>query len=476
MNLLRNHISLAVAITIFAAQDAHSVSHDGITSSPFFKIHASRKLRRGGIPSDHSFIPLSKPFSRRLPKSSSGGSSGGGGGGGSGSHDYIGCLAYSDSQLSKLWPFPGNAPACEYTQHPNGSGNGSDGGGGGSSGGGSGGSDGSSGGGNGGSNGSSGGGNGGSNGSNGGGGGSSGGSGGSGGSNGNDGNSDGSNGNGGNSGGDDNGDGNNDIDSGNGDGNNDNNPQEDNGGGGNSNEDNGSNGGDQVVDNNDFDNSYEDDEDNSGGNGNQGDQDNGYQEDGVQGNTDENSDENSFDPYDDFDISQCDTYENLWLWDIALTCESAESLENCQCVFAEELLSLGIISCEDSSSCPEQCQICTSCMQLLGCIDSGTISNNPIGENSNAYVYALVAAGGLILVSGVFYMRQRRTNNADLNATLIGNEPHQDPDVPPVQPPVWLAPDSPPAQFEPSVRASLGEDPLLATNATGENVWLAPIS
>merc|ERR1719343_331897 len=35
-----------------------------------------------------------------------------------------------------------------------------------------------------------------------------------------------------------------------------------------------------------------------------------------------------------FDISTCETYSNVWLWDLALTCEDLSTLEGCKCTFA----------------------------------------------------------------------------------------------------------------------------------------------
>ena len=71
----------------------------------------------------------------------------------------------------------------------------------------------------------------------------------------------------------------------------------------------------------------------------------------VQDNNDDGNEE-EYDPYEDFDIEQCDTYENLWLWDLSLTCESEQNLDSCECMFAEELMELELLSCEDSAQCP----------------------------------------------------------------------------------------------------------------------------
>lgn len=74
-----------------------------------------------------------------------------------------------------------------------------------------------------------------------------------------------------------------------------------------------------------------------------------------------------------FDLTDCGSYSNLWLWDLALSCDNSTSLENCQCKSTEILFQYGTLQCPDGSSeapyCPSNCPVCHTCMSLMGCID-----------------------------------------------------------------------------------------------------------
>lgn len=178
--------------------------------------------------------------------------------------------------------------------------------------------------------------------------------------------------------------------------------------------------------------------------------------------------QDTYDPYSDFAIEQCDTYENLWLWDLSLTCESENSLYSCRCVYAEELESLGLLSCAHMSLCPSSCPICTTCLQLLGCSATAageltTTEASSTSAHSNGYAYTLGATAGLLVFGASYFVVIKRRQNGsggDLGAHLMTDRPisglsfgtggsksigkdH-----------VWLAPAtqaaSPAPQFEPS--------------------------
>ena len=71
-----------------------------------------------------------------------------------------------------------------------------------------------------------------------------------------------------------------------------------------------------------------------------------------------------------FNISECKSYSNFWVWDLALSCDNATSLENCECLSASILYQYGDLECpgsQDSSACPTNCPVCNTCMKLLGC-------------------------------------------------------------------------------------------------------------
>lgn len=238
------------------------------------------------------------------------------------------------------------------------------------------------------------------------------------------------------------------------------------------------------------------------GNGDQS-QENGNQDQ----NDSQQSEELTYDPYSDFAIQNCNTYENLWMWDLSLTCESEESLENCQCLFAEQLMEVGALSCEAVTDCPANCPICTTCMQLLGCAVGDTV-NTHSSRLSNTYIYVIGAASGFIVLAVAYFaLNRRRKQQTDLEAHLIssGQSDHArhheadrvifgsifdyDEDK------VWLSPSTPPARSGPSHRAaieSLGESSDLTDSNAGTSsisteialqeevpeqvVWLAPVT
>jgi len=388
---------------------------------------------------------------RELPKK-------GGSGKGNRASSYLGCLGLSSSNIDSKWKFHGSQKSCSYTHHAGKGGKGGSSSSGGSSGSGSGSGSGSSG--------------------------------------------SGSGSNGGNGDGGDNGDSNGDNGGNGGDG------DENGGNGGDGN--NGGNGGDgddadgrnagddddedatldesDFEDTGDFDDDYYDDQVEQGG---ENDQDGGDNDSGS-----------TYDPYYDFDVETCDTYENLWIWDLSLTCESDESLDDCECIFAEELLDLGLLQCSDADLCPAECPICSTCMQLIGCT---RVTTGVTAERTSNTLYVVAAAVGLLVFGLVYFTARRRRDRSELGAHLMENEamdsasppaaplvvPPVSPTPPPSQEPtVWLAPDVSPAQFEPSARAAVGiplEDPfdqpsILSSRPTfapppgDDQVWLAPVT
>lgn len=231
---------------------------------------------------------------------------------------------------------------------------------------------------------------------------------------------------------------------------------------------------------------YDEDYDGDGGDAQQGGENNDDGGDRYDG----------FDPYYDFDIETCDTYENLWIWDLSLTCESDEDLDDCECIFSEELMDLGLLSCSDASSCPSACPICATCMQLMGCT---SVTTGISSERTSNTVYVVAAAIGLLVFGLVYFtVRRQREDDGDLQAHLMADEQLESTPPPPTppqpaEPTVWLAPDAPPAQFEPSARAAAGlsvhipEDMMMEpmsilssrptfTQPQDDQVWLAPVT
>jgi len=334
------------------------------------------------------------------------------------------CTTYSCTELYNIWQFPGDIPECPG-KHCNWSG-----GSGGSSGSGSGGSGGSSGsGGSGGSSGS--GGSGGSSGSGGSGGSSgSGGSGGSSGSGGSGGSSD-SEGSGGSSGGGSGG--------------------SDGGSGGGSGGSGGSGGIYYPPDNNDttndgnFNNTNDDavvqeknTDDQIANNGN---------DDAVQ-NTDDamnnNGEQGNDDAVDDyyreiteFDLQNCTSFNNYWLWDLALTCDSQYNLTSCECTSAAILMSKGLLQCpegtEEAPYCPDNCDICDTCLTLLGCAETKP-PRNPFRTrfDMSLMLYILAAVAGVLLGVIAVTVHSRKNHEKSLEENLVDGSSGDEP--------VWLAP------------------------------------
>lgn len=124
-----------------------------------------------------------------------------------------------------------------------------------------------------------------------------------------------------------------------------------------------------------------------------------------------------------FDISACETYSNVWLWDLALTCEDLSTLEGCECTFAEEYESLGEVSCATSSSseyaCPAGCNVCQTCMMLLGCDD---IYTQPMSGVANYLPYLVASAIGLGATAAILYASNYKNNNKRRRQRVLANK------------------------------------------------------
>jgi hypothetical protein len=58
-----------------------------------------------------------------------------------------------------------------------------------------------------------------------------------------------------------------------------------------------------------------------------------------------------------FDLSICTTYKDTWF---------AEFMTRSYCISAQSLISSGVINCS-TDKCPDDCDMCTICMNLLNC-------------------------------------------------------------------------------------------------------------
>jgi hypothetical protein len=109
---------------------------------------------------------------------------------------------------------------------------------------------------------------------------------------------------------------------------------------------------------------------------------------------------------------QCATYENLWIWDLSLSCiRSADDsvVNGCTCAFAEELRDFELLSCKDMSRCPNECPICSSCLALMGCGESTNPSEISVWASTadRMYIIAAVVFSFVITLAASYYVRKR---------------------------------------------------------------------
>lgn len=184
-------------------------------------------------------------------------------------------------------------------------------------------------------------------------------------------------------------------------------------------------------------------------------------ETGVNGNNDDDTTNASEDPTANFDIGNCDTYSGLWMWDLSLTCDNVNTLDNCECSFAENLRDDGMLSCDDVSKCPTGCGVCMTCMRLLGCTSEQQQQGATTSSaSSNIVPYLIAGAVSVILIAGVAYAvsHRKRKEDSSLGERLVDEEAGSEPNV-------FLAPvDS--AAFDASSPPPDGV----------ARVWLAPVN
>jgi hypothetical protein len=151
------------------------------------------------------------------------------------------------------------------------------------------------------------------------------------------------------------------------------------------------------------------------------------------------------DAYTEFDITECDTYANLWMWDLSLTCDDADTFDNCECTYAEYLMEDGYLSCSDIAQCPQDCDICRKCLQIAGCI---VLSVGGVTITSDRFPYYVAAIAVTVVVGAtVTYTKVRQGRNKnDLDAHLMQDEPRAV--TPPLdggsnEPQPWLVPVDP---------------------------------
>lgn len=154
-------------------------------------------------------------------------------------------------------------------------------------------------------------------------------------------------------------------------------------------------------------------------------------------------------PYLAFDITQCDSYNDLWVWDLAMSCDIEKSTENCTCTFTEQLIEKELLTCDDAADCPAGCNICSTCLFLAGCSDvkaAGSIFAQASTSGTFAAAFALTVLLGACYFT--FKRKRRRKDGGGLGAHLM-----DDANVGKV----WMVP------------IDYGE-----SDESGKQVWLAP--
>lgn len=158
------------------------------------------------------------------------------------------------------------------------------------------------------------------------------------------------------------------------------------------------------------------------------------------------SSSSNYNPYLTFDIEKCDTYSHLWEFDLLIQCN--EDATNCQCVYAEQLMARGLLSCSDAPRCPDSCDVCLHCLSHVCGLN--TMSASIIQSGSRV----LPAASLVAIILAVCFVFARKKDGVEvLKESLIVTEtesgnwmvpvstktglPDQEGDA---YKPVWIAP------------------------------------
>jgi len=213
------------------------------------------------------------------------------------------------------------------------------------------------------------------------------------------------------------------------------------------------------------DDNYNNGGDNGANEGN-GNRDDGNDDGGGEGAGDGGGNNN--DATSNFDIAVCESYSSFWLWDLALTCDSTESLEGCDCMTAENLMSSGLLNCPEDGgySCPTDCPVCSTCLILLGCAGVKDSSSGVVSADmSESVPYAAAAVVAVGFVALLIYREKKRQDKIGVNggSNGIGKDPYELGEFP-----------------TPYVAAPIyGETgPLVGgveRSGQGDNVWLTPV-
>jgi hypothetical protein len=141
---------------------------------------------------------------------------------------------------------------------------------------------------------------------------------------------------------------------------------------------------------------------------------------------------------------------------MSLSCEDSQTLTDCNCTFAEELMGAGLLTCDDADSCPDDCPICSTCLVVMGCTEPSQARGATVPTSTILYVIA-AAVVSLITFLLCYHTRRRRQEEDDLKSKLIAGGNKGDSYVPPQRDlgaPPFKPPSQAPAQFQPSSDAA----------------------
>jgi len=122
----------------------------------------------------------------------------------------------------------------------------------------------------------------------------------------------------------------------------------------------------------------------------------------------------TYNPYSAFDISQCDTYEHLWKYDLQISCADGDRF--CECTYTEELVYMGLLLCSEVARCPDDCPICTSCMKNVCIGVPSRIVARGIESNPTMAAMAFL---GTVLFAFCFVFVRRGKKTGDLDESLM---------------------------------------------------------
>ena len=112
------------------------------------------------------------------------------------------------------------------------------------------------------------------------------------------------------------------------------------------------------------------------------------------------------------------------MWDLAFSCESDLSLDNCECTFTDQLMAAEMITCNDIEDCPQDCPVCATCFQLAGC--TPVIPDNVFERTgiSSSMIFAIAAVVALFVFGVSYYYCRNKENgsNSSLGAHLLDED------------------------------------------------------